>query len=144
MAYINLNQQSKLDRLNSLNNDIGANASIVIYDGTYPITPDYSSNANTLVTFHCSTLAFGNVYVQTTTIGNVTTNTVTLTSIFFAPQYSVANGIAGWARIYNMSNIAIVDLDVGVANSGASIIMNSNNLIANIPVQIISINIIEP
>lgn len=151
MAYINLSIDTKLDRLNTLNNDIGGNASVVIYDGTYPQTPDFPASANALVTFPCNSQAFGNVSIQTVMVSttNVVTNTIsisninvaTLVSIQFPPQLATGNGIAGWARITNANGNAIVDLDVGTA--GTSVIMNNTDLVAGIPVQVVTITISE-
>jgi hypothetical protein len=129
MAYINLAQMTKLARLQVLNSAIGANATIVIYDSMYPTSPDYPAVGNTLVTFLCSNLAFANVATVSTVVGNTIANVATLTSI----------------AISNSNGNAIVDLDVGLpgSNVSTSIVMNSTDLIANIPVQIVSINITE-
>jgi hypothetical protein len=98
-----------------------------------------------LVTFLCSNLAFANVATVSTVVGNTIANVATLTSIAIAPQICTANGVAAWARISNSNGNAIVDLDVGLpgSNVSTSIVMNSTDLIANIPVQIVSINITE-
>ncbi|CAM6054495.1 unnamed protein product [Sphagnum tenellum] len=149
MAYINLSQTTKLNRLTVLNDMIGANASVVVYDGSYPVTPDQPVGANTLVTFACNPTTFGNVSVIQAIVSNTVSNTtsianvVSLTSLLFPPALASANGIAGWARISDVNGNAVVDLDVGLANSGTSIVMNSTDLIANIPVQIVSIQITE-
>ena len=134
---------TKLARLQDLNNSIGANATLVVYDGLYPASPDVTTAANTLVTFACDPTSFGNVSVMQTIIGNTITNVVTLVSTPFPPVLSSSNGIAAWARISNAAGNAIVDMDVGLANSGTSIVMNETVLIANIPVQIVSVNISE-
>ena len=145
MAYINLSIQTKLDRLNILNNDIGANCQIVIYDGFQPLTPDIPTMANAMVIFTGDSLGFGNTAVQTIVVGNSVSNVATLTSYLIMPEYSIGNGIASWARIYNANSSGIVDLDVGsIANtSNTSIIINNSSVISNIPCQIVSISISE-
>jgi hypothetical protein len=141
MAYINLALTTKTDRLQVLNDAIGANATIVVYDSLYPASPDKPPAANALASFVCNPAAFGNVAVQATVIANVIANVAALTSLAFAPQLSTANGTATWARISNAAGNAIVDLDVGLAN--ASITINSTDLIAGVPVQLVSVTITE-
>jgi len=183
MAYINLSLDAKIARSQVLNEMIGANATIDVYDGTYPPTPDDPADANTLVSFICDPNEFGTVSVQMLTqntvqlvtntvvstisnsvvntvtntittvvttvvtnttmdvITNVTSEAVTLISNVFPPQLSIANGTAGWARIYDVNGNAIVDMDVGLSN--ASITINSTDLIAGIPVQVVAIIITE-
>ena len=143
MGYINLAEMTKLARLQALNDAIGGNATIVVYDGMYPASPDVTAAANTLVSFACSPTAFGTVTAALMITDNTIANVAVLTSLSFPPMFSTANGVAGWARISDAGGNAIVDLDVGLANSGSSIELNSTELIVDIPVQIVSINISE-
>jgi len=142
--YLNLSATTKAARSQALNESIGANATLVIYDGIYPASPDFSTSANALVSFTCNSTNFGNVVVNYPNAGsNTVANTavVTLTSLPFQPVLSMGNGYASWGRISTANGIAILDLDVGTSNS--IITINSNYLIANIPVQVVSINLSE-
>jgi hypothetical protein len=139
--YINLSQATTLNRLTVLADTIGVNATMVVYDGIYPASPDIATSANTLVTFPCSNVGFGNVAVVSTIIGNSITNVVAMVSYPIPPQFAIANGNANWARISDQNGNAVVDMDVGVAN--AAIIINNDTLISGMPVQVVSVTILE-
>jgi hypothetical protein len=145
LAYINLALTTKLARLQALNAAIGGNATVVIHDGFYPATPDEPALANALATFACDPLAFGNVAVQMSSIGNAVVAAALLVSNPFPPVLCSANGNAAWARISDATGQAVVDLDVALAsgNVAASIVMNATDLLADVPVQIVSITLTE-
>lgn len=145
MAYINLALLTKLSRLQTLNDAIGANATVVIYDGAYPATPDDPAMANALASFACDPVAFGNVAVQIGVVGILLENVAMLVSNPFPPVFCSTNGIAAWARISTATGNAVVDLDVALATSNtvASLLMNATDLLANVPVQIVSITLTE-
>jgi hypothetical protein len=145
LAYINLALATKLSRLQALNTAIGANATVVIYDGATPATPDIPATANSLALFVCDPTSFGVVAPQITVVGlNLVTQAVLL-STAFPPVLCSTNGVAGWARISDVTGNAVVDLDIALAgsNTAASIMMNATDLLANVPVQIVSITITE-
>jgi hypothetical protein len=141
MAYINLALATKLQRLQALNDAIGAAATVVIYDGAYPATPDDATLANALATFNCDPTAFGTVAVHSSSTGS----SVSMASVPFPPVFCAINGRAAWARIYTADGKAIVDLDVAQAGSDsvAYIVMNATDLLAGVPVQVVSIVITE-
>src|SRR4051812_31203039 len=112
LGYINLALSTKLARLEALNAAIGSNATVVIHDGFYPATPDDPALANALATFACDPVAFGNVAVQLSSLGNTVQAAALLVSNPFPPVLCSANGTAAWARISDATGQAVVDLDV--------------------------------
>jgi hypothetical protein len=87
------------------NTSIGSAATISIYGGTRPATPDTAAGSTALVTFTMAG-AFGSV-----ASGVLTANSI--------PSANVTNtGTAVWARIATSGAVAVLDLDVSATTLG--------------------------
>lgn len=129
MAYSNLSAAQKQARASALNTALGANATIRIYSGNAPATPDTAPTGTLLVTLTGNASGFG-----TATNGVITASAITQAN-------AVATGTAGYARLATSGGTAILDVDVGT--SGASVNMNTTAIVSGGPVQITSLTISE-
>jgi hypothetical protein len=114
---------------------IGTDATLIIYSGTRPATPDASVPGGdvALVTFSMGTgVAFGTV-----ASGVITANTI--------PPATVANsGTAVWARLLTSGGTAVVDFDVSTVAAGTGDIqLSTTTLTSGVTVTISSFTLTE-
>ena len=112
------------------NTSIGSAATISIYGGTRPATPDTAAGSTALVTF-----------TMTGAFGTVTSGVLTASTI---PQSTAtATGTASWARIATSGGTAIVDMDVSASGGGGDIILGTTSIATGVIVQISSFTLTE-
>ena len=129
MAYINLSSACKTARANQLSTSIGASGKMLIYTGAAPATPDTAATGTLLVTLPLSATA------GTASAGVFTFNAITQTN-------ATASGTAGYARITQSDGVTgVIDLDVGT--TGASVTINTTNIVYGGPVAVTSASISE-
>jgi hypothetical protein len=131
LSYINFDGQLKRDRANAIVIAIGSGATLNIYTGTQPATPDTTATGTLLATLPLSSTP------ATTALG--ANAVVTFNAI--VQENANATGTAGWCRIANSAGNGIIDLDVGV--SGESVIINTSSVVAGGPIVITSATITE-
>jgi hypothetical protein len=102
-----------------------ANGYLEIRSGNKPETPQIAATGELLATLSFSNPAFGPM-----SEGSTTSNAV-------APDISVdATGVAGWFRIYNRDNNAVIDGTVTAQGGGGDLEFDNINFIAGGTVQI--------
>jgi hypothetical protein len=137
MSYINFSGALKLARVTQIATLIGNSATLNIWAGTMPATPDTAISGGTLLV----SLPLSNPPATEALGANavLTFNSIT--------QENASNtGTAAFARIANSTQstgqtAGTVDLDVGT--SGTSVILNTTSIVASGPVQVQSASISE-
>ena len=109
--------------------DTGTGATIALYTGTMPATPETGITSQVLLgTCACRVVASGGV-------GTVNPGTGVLTFATIANDSSADNsGTATWARFRRSDGTAIFDCDIGVVGSGAGIEMVTTTVVATGPI----------
>lgn len=137
MAYINPNPSLKTAYLTTINNAIGPNAVVTLYDGTYPANPSIAPTANVIANFTCNATAFGTVSNTVLTLNQIGGPGSITTTV-------LANATVGWARIYAANGVGYVDQDVGLTGSNAVAIISANPVQTGLPVALTSLVINNP
>jgi hypothetical protein len=129
VATITLSASVSSARATALLNAIGSGAALTLYTGAIPSSPDATATGSLLATL-----------TLRTPFGVVTGNQLVAGAI---PQViALQSGQAGYGRITTSSGAAICDLDVGIAGSGAAVVINSN-VLAAAPVIVAGLTISE-
>jgi len=129
MATIKFSLTTATARSSALLSAVGSGATLTLYSGPIPASPDISPTGSLLVSVTLPS-PFGVV-----SDGQLIANPI---------QQAIAlqTGQAGYGRIINSAGDAVCDLDVGIAGSGAAIIINQIILSAA-PVIVASLTISE-
>jgi hypothetical protein len=112
---------------------IGSDATLEIFGGTRPASPDVAPGSTALVTFSMGTgVAFG-----TATSGVITAATI--------PSATIANnGTATWARLLTSGGVGVIDYDVSTTSAGTGDIQfATTTFVAGVVVSISSFTITE-
>jgi hypothetical protein len=120
------------DKIDDLINAGAAGGTIKIYTATQPASANTAISDQTLL----ATLTFAEVAFGAASAGVITAETIT------EDAAADADGTAAWARIADSDGNTIFDCDVGV--SGATINLNTVNLVTGGPVSITSFTITMP
>jgi hypothetical protein len=128
MGITNLSNSVQTSYASELNQAIGNSAIICLYSGILPATADSAPNATVLCQFTGAS-PFGNVYP-----GSLIANPIGLAIAEYTGQ-------AGFLRISTNANVAVMDLDVGLANSGCSVITTNLQVMTDAPVYLSNITI---
>ena len=107
-----------------------------IYSGAPPANPDVAATGTMLVEFTLGDPAFAGA-TNTVAGGTATGNTV-------APVPATATGTAGWFRIVDSTNAAVLDGDVTDTTGTGSLKVSSTAIIAAIDVSIVSMSFTQP
>lgn len=129
MATINLSAAASNQRAIALLNAIGGAATLRLYTGSFPVSPDGPPSGTLLASLTGAT-PFGTVSGTTITAGPIAQST------------GLANGTAGYLRILNSSGQAVVDLDVSTGSGTGAVIVNAP-IRANAPVLLSGITFTE-
>lgn len=126
MAVITPSAALKTAILTAVNDALNAGsgpATIKLYTGTKPTSPDTAVTTQTLLgTLTCSDPA------GTVASGSLTFGTVT-------PDSSAdASGTASWLRIADSAGVAVIDLDVTVTGAGGAAQMNTTSVVVGGPI----------
>ncbi len=108
-----------------------ADGKLCVYDGTRPATPD------TAITTQVQLLEFAITNPAATVALGV------LTTVPLEPVLALADGTATWARMFDDTDAAIADLDVGLTDSGTALTLDRVLLAAGGIVSITSLVITE-
>lgn len=108
--------------------DAGAGAgTIKIYNGTQPTLPSDTVTTQTLLgTLTCSDPC-----------GSTASGVLTLSAIT-QDSSADATGTASWARIADSYGVTVLDVDVGTTGGGATLQMNTTNIVSGGPILISS------
>jgi hypothetical protein len=116
-------RNAALNAITALINTGGA-GTINFYTGAMPATPDTATTTQVLLaTLTFSATAFG----AATTSGSVSN---AVAGSITPEDAALDTGIITWARIRNGSGAAIMDVDVGVTGSAATVTLNTTSIIA--------------
>jgi hypothetical protein len=138
MAIIRISESARNAAANAivdlLDVGAGANGTVDIYDGDMPAGPATAiTTQNLLATLNFSTPAFG----------ASASGVVTAASI--ASDASIdQTGTAAWARLKDADGTAVLDVDVGVTGSGATIELNTTSLVVAGELSILSMTFTMP
>jgi hypothetical protein len=138
MAICNFNAVTlKTQRCTDILNAIGSNGVIKFYTGAPPADASVAATGTLLATLACSA-TFGVV-----TAGVSGGASPYLTANAIGSANGVATGTPGYARIQTSGGVGVVDLDCGVAGSGASVILTPGTITSGAPVNVPSLVITE-
>ena len=113
--------------------DAGAGAATIkIYDGTQPTTPETAITSQVLL----GTLTCTDPAGAAASGGVLTFSTITEDSA------ADATGTATWARVADSNGVAVFDCDVGT--TGTTIVLNSTSIVTGGPIRITSFTITIP
>lgn len=105
-------------------------ATIQIYTGTQPATPDTAITGQTLLgTLTCSDPS-----------GSVSGRTLTFSAITNDPSAD-ATGTAAWARVADSTGTAVIDLTVSATGGGGDIQFNTTSMVAGVPISVTALAI---
>lgn len=122
-----------MDRI-TLKVDAGAGAGVIeIRTGTQPASPSDAATGTLL-----GTLTFSDPSFPASASGTITASAITQDSA------ADASGTASWARCKDSNGVVVFDCDVGATGSGATIELNTTNIVAGGPIQITSFTITLP
>src|SRR5574337_38274 len=108
----------------------GGAATIKLYTGTQPATPDTAITSQTLLgTLTCSDPA-GTVSGRTLTFSAITND-----------ASADATGTAAWARAADSAGVAVIDLSVSATGGGGDIQFNTTSFVAGVPISITALSI---
>lgn len=123
-------ENAAMDAVTNLLNAGGAGV-IEIYDGTQPATPETAvTSQNKLVTLTFSATAFGASVNGTATANAITQGT------------AIATGTPTWARLKSGAGTAVMDVNVGTANT--TIVLASGTINTGNSVPISSFTLTHP
>lgn len=126
MAVITPSAALKTAILTAVNDALNAGtgaATIKLYTGTKPASPDTAVTTQTLLgTLVCSDPA-GTVAGGSLTFGPITSDSA-----------ADASGTATWLRIADSDGVAVFDLDVTVTGSGGAAQMNTTSVVVGGPI----------
>jgi hypothetical protein len=134
MTWLHLNTDARnaaADAVVDLIDGGSGAGTIKIYDGTAPAGADVAvTTQNLLATLTFSDPAFGSAVTGEATADTVTSGT------------AVYSSTATWARIADSSGTAIMDVDVGT--TGATLLLNTTNIVSGATVSVTSSTITMP
>lgn len=115
--------------LSAFDNGAGP-ATILIYTGTMPATPETAITTQTLLgTLTCSEPT-----------GSVASKTLTFSAIT-QDSSADATGTATWARINDAAGTAVMDVDVSATGGGGFLQFNTTSIVSGGPILITSLTV---
>jgi hypothetical protein len=124
MAIVSLSTTAKNAGTNAIVDLLDGGGTINFYSGTMPATPETAISTQILLaTLTLSTPAFAAASGGSAAASAITDDTS-----------ADETGVVTWARILNSSSVAVMDVDVGT--SGASITLNTTNVVESGTVRI--------
>ena len=121
-------------RANTITVQIGSGATLCLYSGTRPATPDTALGGAVLL----AQLTMSTPAAPTALLG------VLLFSGIAQSNAAVASGLCTWFSIQTSANARVFDGDVSVAGGTGDLVLNSTAVIQGGPVLINSYQINEP
>lgn len=131
-----LSQSNATAALNAMVSDLGASASIAIYNGTAPAGPDTALSGNTLLVSGVVS-SWGTAAYDSAVSGMA--SVATMTSSAYAPTTS---GTATFARILTSGSVAKQQLTVGT--SGTDVILGNTSIQTGVNVDFTSVKMYVP
>ena len=129
MAWVRLSAAARNAAANAIVDLIdggSSNGTVKIYTGTAPTNPDTALGSQILL----ATLTFSDPAFTASDAGTVFAEAIS------DDTSADTSGTAAWARISDSAGTAIIDVDVGVA--GATLNLNTTEIIAGATVRIVS------
>lgn len=133
-----LSQSSATASVNALVSNLGASASVAIYDGTVPAGPDTALSGNTLLVSGVVS-SWASASYDSTVSGM--SQVATMTSSSYAPA---ASGTATFARFLTSGSVAQQQLTVGTSGSGADVILGNTAIQTGVNVDFTSVKLYVP
>jgi hypothetical protein len=112
--------------------DLGdASGLLILYDGTQPVDADTAVTTQTVL---------ASLELDDPAFAAASAGTAVLASLPRTTEAS-ASGTATWARIYDSDMVAIMDISVGGAGSGAELILDNTTVTAGYDVTITALSV---
>jgi hypothetical protein len=109
-----------------------AAATLKIYSGTQPATPDTAASGTLLATVAMGDPSFG------------TASSGTITAADPAPVSGVAAGTAGWFRLSDSTGAAVIDGSVTATGGGGDLTLTTTTISVGVSVDITSFTVTMP